>query len=418
MMADARQDLSGSDPGLRRHAVVLSGGGADGAYEVGVLKAVLGGASWVTGYVPLDPDIFTGTSIGSFNAAFLVSHWEKYSAETILQLEKVWLERLATSASTCGNGIYRFRADPLTLFDPRCYLRSPMGPLINLAEDSAVLGWEGLQRAIHFLTSRGEAIEQRVVESINLSSFVSRDPWEKTLRELIDYAAIRRSPKQLRIAATNWATGELRIFKNYDMTAQLGPQAILASSATPGFFQPAQVGSLPFVDGGVLLNTPLKPAIDAGADVVQMMYLDPDIKSIPLSHLENTLETLYRMQQIQWAGSVNNDVEDAENINKTLAILGRVRTVRGEAEQPGAFFRAASKVAERDFEEFPYRPLTIFRYHPRDTLGGSLGFLNLDRKRIEALIERGFEDAVHHDCAESGDVLPFPEDRQGLRMDR
>ncbi len=396
---------------------MLSGGGADGAYEIGILKALLTGASWVTRYTPLTPDIVTGTSIGSFNAAFLVSHWDKYGAETILQLERVWLERLATSTPSCGNGIYRYRVDPFALLNPQCYLRAPLRPFINLMEDSVALGWEGLQRAVHVLTSQEESIEQRIVESINLSSFVSRAPWDRTLREVIDYAAIRRSSMDLQVAATNWATGELRIFKNYDMTEQLGPQALLASSATPGFFQPAEVGAMPFVDGGVLLNTPLKPAIDAGADVVHMIYLDPDIKSIPLSHLENTLETLYRMQQIQWASSVNDDIKDAENINKTLAILGRIREVREEAEDPRAFYRAASRIAEHEGKaDFPYRPMTIFRYHPRDTFGGGLGFLEMSRDRIEELIERGYQDAVHHDCEASDDILPILEDRQGLSL--
>ena len=59
--------------GKHRQAVILSGGGANGAYEVGVLKALLTGQSPATDFQPLDPDIFTGTSVGAFNAALLVS---------------------------------------------------------------------------------------------------------------------------------------------------------------------------------------------------------------------------------------------------------------------------------------------------------------------------------------------------------
>jgi hypothetical protein len=54
-----------------------------------------------------------------------------------------------------------------------------------------------------------------------------------------------------------------------------------------------------------------------------------------------------------------------------------------------------------------YRPLTIHRYHPRDDLSnGALGLLNLDRSHIENLIERGFSDAVNHDCKASSCILP------------
>jgi predicted acylesterase/phospholipase RssA len=57
-------------------AVVLSGGGAHGAGEVGVLTALMTGARWTTGNVPLVPDIITGTSTGAFNSAIRLSRLE------------------------------------------------------------------------------------------------------------------------------------------------------------------------------------------------------------------------------------------------------------------------------------------------------------------------------------------------------
>jgi predicted acylesterase/phospholipase RssA len=51
--------------------LVLSGGGAFGAYEVGAIKALYSGHSRATAGAPLDPDIFVGTSVGNFNAAVL-----------------------------------------------------------------------------------------------------------------------------------------------------------------------------------------------------------------------------------------------------------------------------------------------------------------------------------------------------------
>ena len=103
----------------RKQAVVLSGGGANGAYEVGVLKALLGGQSPATAHVPLEPDIFAGTSIGTFNATFLVSRWEKCGRAAVAELETVWRERLGRDSATGANGSYRFLANPLELFDPR-----------------------------------------------------------------------------------------------------------------------------------------------------------------------------------------------------------------------------------------------------------------------------------------------------------
>jgi len=59
------------DDAARKSALVLSGGGAYGAYEVGVIKALFEGRSPSTTGTALDPDIFAGASVGGFNAAVL-----------------------------------------------------------------------------------------------------------------------------------------------------------------------------------------------------------------------------------------------------------------------------------------------------------------------------------------------------------
>ena len=74
------------DGGARKNAVILSGGGANGAYEVGVLKALFRGESASTNHRPLKPEIFAGTSIGAFNAALIVSLLVSESSEAVDQL--------------------------------------------------------------------------------------------------------------------------------------------------------------------------------------------------------------------------------------------------------------------------------------------------------------------------------------------
>src|SRR5262245_963333 len=103
-----------NDMGDLKHAVVLSGGGADGAYEVGVMKALCNGKAGATGKAmlpkgPIEPEIFSGTSIGSFNAALLVSRWDEHGTAAVSELERVWLETLAQRLDRPGNGGYRFR---------------------------------------------------------------------------------------------------------------------------------------------------------------------------------------------------------------------------------------------------------------------------------------------------------------------
>ena len=218
-----------SDPDL--HAVIFSGGGADGAYQIGVAKALFNGRSRSTYLRPLDPAVFTGTSIGSFNASFLVSQWEDYGASAVANLEKIWIERMAWTGAV--NGGFRVRLNPLELFDPRAYLREPLRfrPLMNFAADAGVLGWEALNRSYNLFASDDPLLE-RLTDFFNLASFVASEPWEKTIRESIDFKKIRESKRKLSIAATNWAFGEVREFRNGDMTDKLGPAAIRASVLT------------------------------------------------------------------------------------------------------------------------------------------------------------------------------------------
>ena len=402
--------MSASDG--RKVAVVLSGGGANGAYEVGVLKALLSGQSHVTGYQPLIPDIITGTSTGALNAAFLVSQWEQYGPASAGNLERFWLERLAGGVRS--NGVFRLRANPFELLDPGSYLPNPLQPLQRFLADSGVLAWEGLQRAVHFVTApEGRPLERRLLDLLDFSALISLEPLEQTLREL-DYRAIQRSKVWLKIAATNWATGELQVFWNHDMTEAFGPIAIRASTAVPGLFPPAEYGAQPFVDGSILMNAPLSPAIHAGADILHVIYLDPDIRNIPLARLPQAFGTFYRVFQIAWAATYNDDVGDAARINRSLAALARAESELSPDERTVELLEEIGQLRQPDKQQ-SLRPLEIHRYHPRGPLTGDMSALNFDRDRIETLIERGFQDAIYHDDVESRDILPDAERKTSTR---
>ena len=384
--------------GAPRHGIVLSGGGADGAFAVGVLKALFSGLSPATDLRPLEAEVFSGTSIGSFNAAYLVGRDAHGNAGLAADdLAEIWLDELGEDASTCHNGAYRLRGDPLELLSPACYRTGPFAPLLSLARDGADLLEDATLRVVRAVRGKGTAL-QRIIQLFNFASFVSREPWEKTLRKTIDYRSIRRSSKALRVAATNWATGDLKVYDNAAMTDQMGPEIIAASSAIPGFYPPAKVGSQPFVDGSVLLNTPLRPAIRAGASVLHVVYLDPDIANIPLAQLQNTLETLYRMQQISWAASIKRDIAAAARINRVLRGLRRNEEISATAE-----FRDLAAEYSR------FSPLTVHCYFPRDDFGGALGLLDLRRDRLRQLMQIGYDIAERHDCRQAGCVLPTPE---------
>jgi predicted acylesterase/phospholipase RssA len=401
-------DLDGKPVGL-----VLSGGGATGAYEVGVLKALFGGKAPITGGVPLAPEICAGTSIGSYSASLLVSQLDELGPMAAANLEAVWRERLGeTGFLNRSNGAFRFRGDPLGFLDPSRYVPNPLRPFAEAFNDGAFLFWDGLQRTVNLATNRGETLEQRVVDLFNVASFVSAEPFAQTISDTVSFSQIRRARTLLRVPATNWATGRLTVFTNSQMSDRLGACAILASSAIPGLIPPVLIGAQPHVDGGVLLNTPLR-LVTRHAQVLHVVYLDPAVEKIPLGALQSTLDAIYRQQVIEWAKVVNDDISDAQAINGVLEVFGSLKEGKAVPNvSPGSLTLGLTKLWAREHEirtqaGSPYRLLTIHRYHPRDDItGGPMGMLNFDRGHIEDLIDRGFEDAIMHDCDESECILP------------
>ena len=128
-----------------KQGLVLSSGGANGAYAVGVMKALFNGESLATGYQPLNPEVFTGASIGAFNAAFMVSRLEDTDPiSAVADLERVWLEEIAQDLVQGKSGALKTRGDPFRLFDPRYVMADPVQPLVELVQDSAFFARQGL----------------------------------------------------------------------------------------------------------------------------------------------------------------------------------------------------------------------------------------------------------------------------------
>src|SRR5262249_18312518 len=144
-----------------------------------------------------------------------------------------------------------------------------------------------------------------------------------------------------------------------------------------------------------------------GADVIHMIYLDPDPRNIPLAQIQSTFDTMDRMMTIQFAININEDVETVNWINQGLALIERV--ARGDAtlsdDDMRNFVRVASQVAQRLQTGAPYKKVTIHRYRPREDLGGVMGFLNFTRPRIAELIEAGYQFALSYDPA-TDSIIP------------
>jgi predicted acylesterase/phospholipase RssA len=388
-------------------AVILSGGGAYAAYEVGVMKALFTGECPANEYRFLNPGVLSGTSGGAINAAIIASYPDADICALAHYLEEVWVHLVGGAPPRCEGGALRFRGDLLRYLDPRCVTRNPLRALSELADDGQFFARYLLERGSRFLLSAGD-LETRALQLVDVGAFISSGPLRELIARVISLEGIRRSERKLRIVATNWATGQVRTFENSEMTGEQGISIIEGSAAIPGVFDPIYIQGHPYVDGGVLMNTPLNCAIDAGATTLHVIYIDPDIENIPLQRLQSTIEVFDRLLVITWASKTNEDIDTARWINDGLEVIERA----GRGGDPSdadarAFIRVAGRIQQKMKAGTPYRKLTIHRYHPHDDLGGgALGLLDFSRGRLAALIERGFQDALNHDCRASHCVLP------------
>src|SRR2546430_8141205 len=142
----------------KKSAVVLSGGGAYGAYEVGVIKALFEGRCPSTSGVPLDPDIYTGTSVGNYNAAFLAMN-EGGALESNKKLHALWTDRIADNGDGRGNGVYRIRGNPFGYTDLRTP-GSPIEQLRRLITDTTSLGLAAAPRLLNLLSPDERLLER------------------------------------------------------------------------------------------------------------------------------------------------------------------------------------------------------------------------------------------------------------------
>lgn len=223
-------------------ALVLSGGGARAAYQVGLLR-------FLARELPdLRLPILTGVSAGAINAACLAAHPGSFR-EAVEDLAALW-SRLEIER------VFRVDAASLLGHVGRWGLRlvsggSPMAPEVQGLVDTAPL-----RRLLATGLGAGPGGDIPGIERSLASGRL----------------------RSLAILTTNYGTGQSVIWVDGEMVedwerpsrrsvaAALTVDHIMASAALPLFFPAVRLGDGWHGDGGVRLATPLSPAIHLGAD--------------------------------------------------------------------------------------------------------------------------------------------------------
>jgi NTE family protein len=363
--------------------LVLTGGGARSAYQVGALRAL----SRLAPPGPIPFDVVAGISAGAINAAGLASGADDFQA-TAEQLARTW-------AALSPGRVYRTGALGLARTGLRWMLDLTAGGLIG-------------RSGINYLL----------------------DP--SPLRELLDreipMARIRRNVRAgllrgVAISATNYHTAAgvsffdgVRGLVPWTRSARIGIRArltldhVMASASIPVFFPPVRIGRSYFGDGCVRMGYPLSPAIHLGAD---------RIVAIGVRHLSTAEET--RREEAKAGGegvpistvavvlldavfldALDADTERLQRINRTLELVPRERLGRGEADVrqvPVLVLRPSRDLGELAAGEYGRFPAML-----RHLLGGLgatgrpgeelLSYLAFEHVFIRRAMELGYADTM------------------------
>jgi len=256
--------VSAEQPAARRpdrpkRAIVLSGGGARGAYEAGVLRFLLDDLPARTGVQPRF-DIVCGTSVGAIHACYLAGTAEG-GEKRGQRLVDIWRE---------------LRVDEVFHFSASSLISLPRKLLSVRRLAGQLKAGQRPDRLFGLLDT--EPLERLVLDAI---------PWQNIRRNL--RAGLVES---VCVAATQIATGRAVVFieqlaevpswtteTNIRMQPiRLMPVHALASAAIPLLFPAVRVGSRYYADGGLRLNTPLAPAVRLGANRVLVIGLSHGVR--------------------------------------------------------------------------------------------------------------------------------------------
>jgi NTE family protein len=291
----------------RQRALVLQGGGALGAYEVGVLKVLCTSLPKKQGKNGKDEplfDIIAGTSMGAMNAAVLVSNVinrQKTWEEAVEQLEIFWTDEEAGLSSTPNFSKWWWN---------HIYDKNKNTKQIEKGVEEAARKYYSVKEYLKHGTPNvctppyPNPNPQRNDDKFrdlpdNLWLHHSSKPLEDTIvrhstdnNEKLTIATCRdKQQPRLLVVSVDVAEGKTVTFDSYYKEGNgfknslyvgdgIGIDHIMASGTLPEFYDYRKIGGRNFCDGGLLSNTPFRELLQAHQDY-WLGIIDKDNQKIP-----------------------------------------------------------------------------------------------------------------------------------------
>jgi len=278
--------------------LVLTGGGARAAYQVGVLRAI---AAMVPKGSPTPFDVLCGTSAGAINAAALAANASDFRLG-VRRLVNVWKNMRAGDV---------YRADFAGIV--ACSVRWVA---------SLLLAAIGARRPVSLLDNA--PLQAMLARQLDLSA----------IRQSIDSGSLRA----VAVTASGYTSGESISFfeaapqiegwrrsRRVGVKTQLDVAHLMASSALPFVFPPVRIHREFFGDGSMRQMAPISPALHLGADRVMVITV---AATGQVASPRVVTERCPSLAQIAghalnsiFLDALEGDLERLERINRTIGLL-------------------------------------------------------------------------------------------------
>ncbi|TAL24281.1 MAG: patatin-like phospholipase family protein [Aquabacterium sp.] len=280
-------DLRIGQPGLPGQVVlVLQGGGALGAYQVGVYQALHEAG--------IEPDWVIGTSIGAINAALIAGN---EPARRMERIEAFW-SRIEQQAHA---GFDRWWSSWLGL-------------------GNALANAHTVTRGVpaFFVPNAGALHGSRAALGVEQAAYYSTAPLRETLGRLVDFGYLPHSRTRLTVGAVNVCSGQMRYFDNRHEA--LRAEHVMASGALPPAFGAVRIDGQPYWDGGIYSNTPIEAVLD------DMPRRDSLIFAVNVWHQtgpepESIWQVMGRQKDIQFASRADNHILRQKQIHRLRHVI-------------------------------------------------------------------------------------------------
>lgn len=362
-----------TDSSKRKIGLILSGGGARAAYQIGVLRAI---ANILPKYAKNPFHVISGTSAGALNAVSLATHAHRLSTG-VRTLEYIWKNissdqiydpesgSLLSSASTVLLSMVSGRGsdNAVTLLD-----NAPLNVLLK-----RVIKFERLQRNIDI--GLLDAI------SVTASAYGSGE-------SVSFYQAIK--------GIEEWA-GPHRI----GLRTKLDINHLMASSAIPIFFPAVKLDRQYFGDGAIRQLAPTSPALHLGARRLLAIGVSGNSTKAPLedemTEQPSLTQILGHILNSAFVDTLENDLEFLRHMNEVIPhvpaeLIERNNIHMAEVElleiSPS---QELNLIAMQFYDELP-KPMS--RYIKEGSSGSLLSLVLFEKGFCTALWQLGFDDAM------------------------